>query len=137
MDTIDFKALEAELHGELVRVERWRRVVRVLSVVVYLLVFCWFMFVLFGGLLLARLGWDDYGMLTQTLLPVFIGLVVLSFLLSRSMASFQRQEAAATRRVMQAVVGGGQRTAGGKPPVHGVVRRSAVGCGDLRRDRIG
>lgn len=104
MDTIDFKALEAELHGELVRVERWRRVVRVLSVVVYSLVFCWFMFVLFGGMLLARLGWEDYGMLTQTLIPVFIGLVVLGFLLSRSMASFQRQEAAATRRVMQALM---------------------------------
>lgn len=68
MDTIDFKALETELHDELVRVKRWRRVVRVLSVVVYSLVFCWFMFVLFGGMLLARLGWEDYGMLTQTLI---------------------------------------------------------------------
>ena len=59
METIDFKALETELHGELVRVERWRRVVRVLSVVVYSLVFAWFMFVLFGGTLLARMGWHD------------------------------------------------------------------------------
>ena len=104
MDTINFKALETELHDELVRVKRWRRVVRVLSVVVYSLVFCWFMFVLFGGMLLARLGWEDYGMLTHTLIPVFIGLVVLSFLLSRSMASFRRQEAVAVRRVMQALV---------------------------------
>ena len=48
METIDFKALEAELHDELVRVERWRRVVRVLGVAVYSLVFGWFMFVLFA-----------------------------------------------------------------------------------------
>lgn len=106
METIDFKALEAELHDELVRVERWRRVVRVLGVAVYSLVFGWFMFVLFGGALLARLGWQDYGALTRTVVPVFIGLVVLSFALTRSLSAFRERETAAMRRAMQAMLPG-------------------------------
>ncbi|WP_300812512.1 DUF3137 domain-containing protein [uncultured Bacteroides sp.] len=106
METIDFKALEAELHDELVRVERWRRVVRMLGVAVYSLVFGWFMFVLFGGALLARLGWQDYGALTRTVVPVFIGLVVLSFALTRSLSAFRERETAAMRRAMQAMLPG-------------------------------
>ena len=62
MDMIDFKSLETELRDRLSRIDRWRRVVRALSVVVYLLVFAWLLFVLLGGMVLARLGWEDYDM---------------------------------------------------------------------------
>ena len=103
MDMIDFKSLEAELRDRLSRIDRWRRVVRALSVVVYLLVFAWLLFVLLGGMVLARLGWEDYDMLPRVIVPVFIGLVLLSFLLSYSLITFQNQECAAMRSVMQAL----------------------------------
>ena len=51
MDTIDFKKLSEQLRSELLRVNGWRKVVRTGSIAVYLFVFCWFMFVLFGGVI--------------------------------------------------------------------------------------
>ena len=56
MDTIDFKKLSEQLRSELLRVNGWRKVVRTGSIAVYLFVFCWFMFVLFGGALVSYIG---------------------------------------------------------------------------------
>ena len=50
MESIDFKSLSERLHTELSRVYFWQKIVRILSIIVYLFVFCWMMFVLFGGL---------------------------------------------------------------------------------------
>ena len=50
MESIDFKSLSERLRTELSRVYFWQKIVRILSIIVYLFVFCWMMFVLFGGL---------------------------------------------------------------------------------------
>ena len=60
MDTIDFKKLSEQLRSELLRVNGWRKVVRTGSIAVYLFVFCWFMFVLFGGALVSYIGLENY-----------------------------------------------------------------------------
>lgn len=64
METPDFDALARGLHADLVRVAGWRRVLRLLATVVYLFVFCWLVFVLLGGMLAARIGWENYSRLT-------------------------------------------------------------------------
>ena len=52
MESIDFRSLSERLRTELSRVYFWQKIVRILSIIVYLFVFCWMMFVLFGGCLL-------------------------------------------------------------------------------------
>lgn len=100
MAAIDFKALSERLRNELSRVNRWRRVVRALSIVVYLFVFCWMMFVLLGGYLAGYIGVENYSLMTQYILPVFMGFVVLNFAFSRSLMKFQQQESDIMRSVM-------------------------------------
>ena len=51
MESIDFRSLSERLRTELSRVYFWQKIVRILSIIVYLFVFCWMMFVLFGGYL--------------------------------------------------------------------------------------
>lgn len=69
MDTIDFKKLSEQLRSELLRVNGWRKVVRTGSIAVYLFVFCWFMFVLFGGALVSYIGLENYMQFTQYIIP--------------------------------------------------------------------
>lgn len=92
MDTIDFKKLSEQLHSELLRVNGWRKVVRTGSIAVYLFVFCWFMFVLFGGALVSYIGLEDYMQFTQYIIPVFIGFIVVNFVFTRCMTNFQERE---------------------------------------------
>ncbi len=103
MSTIDFKNLSQQLRAELSRVNNWRKIVRALSIVVYLFVFCWFVFVLFGGFLAERVGWENYSVITQYIFPVFIGFVVLNFAFSRSLVKFQEQENDIMRNIMSAM----------------------------------
>lgn len=103
MGTIDFKSLSQQLRAELSRVNNWRKTVRALSIVVYLFVFCWFMFVLFGGYLAVRMGWEDYSVITQYIIPVFAGFVVLNFAFSRSLMQLQEQENKIMRSIMSAM----------------------------------
>ena len=88
MDTIDFKKLSEQLRSELLRVNGWRKVVRTGSIAVYLFVFCWFMFVLFGGALVSYIGLENYMQFTQYIIPVFIGFIVVNFVFTRCMANF-------------------------------------------------
>lgn len=91
MDTIDFKKLSEQLRSELLRVNGWRKVVRTGSIAVYLFVFCWFMFVLFGGALVSYIGLENYMQFTQYIIPVFIGFIVVNFVFTRCMANFQER----------------------------------------------
>lgn len=52
MESIDFRSLSERLRTELSRVYFWQKIVCILSIIVYLFVFCWMMFVLFGAILL-------------------------------------------------------------------------------------
>ena len=45
MESIDFRSLSERLRTELSRVYFWQKIVRILSIIVYLFVFCWMMFV--------------------------------------------------------------------------------------------
>ena len=92
MDTIDFKKLSEQLRSELLRVNGWRKVVRTGSIAVYLFVFCWFMFVLFGGALVSYIGLENYMQFTQYIIPVFIGFIVVNFVFTRCMTNFQERE---------------------------------------------
>lgn len=100
METPDFDALAHSLHADLVRVTAWRRVVRLLTIVVYLFVFCWLVFVLLGGMLAARIGWENYSRLTTYIFPAFAGFVILNYMFSQAMLSFSRREHEAMRKVM-------------------------------------
>lgn len=100
MSTLDFKELSRQLHSELSHISIWRKFVRVLSTAVYIFVFCWLMFVLFGSLLLSKLGSDFYSQIMQYIAPAFIGFVVVNFIFSYSMMAFQKREAGAMNRIM-------------------------------------
>lgn len=100
MDTIDFKKLSEQLRSELLRVNGWRKVVRTGSIAVYLFVFCWFMFVLFGGALVSYIGLENYMQFTQYIIPVFIGFIVVNFVFTRCMANFQERESEAMQHIM-------------------------------------
>ena len=100
METPDFDALARGLHADLVRVAAWQRVLRLLATVVYLFVFCWLVFVLLGGMLAARIGWESYSRLTTYIFPAFAGFALLSYLLSQAMLGFSRREHEAMRKVM-------------------------------------
>ena len=100
MDTIDFKKLSEQLRSELLRVNGWRKVVRTGSIAVYLFVFCWFMFVLFGGALVSYIGLENYMQITQYIIPVFIGFIVVNFVFTRCMANFQERESEAMQHIM-------------------------------------
>lgn len=100
MNTIDFKKLSNQLHSELSQINVWRKIVRVLSISVYLFVFCWFMFVLFGSVLIANLGSEYYMQITQYIVPAFIGFVVVNFIFSHCMVAFQKRESEAMNRIM-------------------------------------
>ena len=99
----NFKDLSEQLHSKLSRVNIWRRIVRLLSIAVYLFVFCWFMFVLFGGVLLSLIGGEKYTLVTQYILPVFIGFAVVNFIFSRCNMAFQTQEIDAMRNIMSSL----------------------------------
>ena len=92
MESIDFKSLSERLRTELSRVYFWQKIVRILSIIVYLFVFCWMMFVLFGGYLVGYIGLENYSVVTQYIFPVFMGFIVLNFAFSRSLMKFQGQE---------------------------------------------
>lgn len=92
MESIDFRSLSERLRTELSRVYFWQKIVRILSIIVYLFVFCWMMFVLFGGYLVGYIGLENYSMVTQYIFPVFMGFIVLNFAFSRSLMKFQGQE---------------------------------------------
>ena len=100
MDTIDFKKLSEQLRSELLRVNGWRKVVRTGSIAVYLFVFCWFMFVLFGGALVSYIGLENYMQFTQYIIPVFIGFIVVNFVFTRCMTNFQERESEAMQHIM-------------------------------------
>lgn len=100
MKAIDFRSLSERLRTELYRVNFWRKVVRVLSIVIYFLVFCWMMFVLFGGYLAAYSGMGNNGVSIQYIVPVFMGFIVLNFIFSRSLMKFQQQEYDVMRSVI-------------------------------------
>ena len=91
MESIDFRSLSERLRTELSRVYFWQKIVRILSIIVYLFVFCWMMFVLFGGYLVGYIGLENYSMVTQYIFPVFMGFIVLNFAFSRSLMKFQGQ----------------------------------------------
>lgn len=103
MSIIDFKKLSKQLHNQLSQVNAWRRIVRMMSIVVYLFVFCWFMFVWFGGVLASYIGWENYMSFTQYILPVFMGFVVVNFMFSYCMISFQKRETKAMENIMSAL----------------------------------
>ena len=89
MESIDFRSLSERLRTELSRVYFWQKIVRILSIIVYLFVFCWMMFVLFGGYLVGYIGLENYSVVTQYIFPVFMGFIVLNFAFSRSLMKFQ------------------------------------------------
>lgn len=99
MSTIDFKSLSQQLRKELAQVNNWRRIVRALSIAVYLFVFCWLMFVLFGG----YLGWEDYSMMTQYIVLVFVGFVLLNSIFRRCLLKFREQENESMRHILSAL----------------------------------
>lgn len=99
----NFKDLSRQLHSKLSRVNNWRRIVRILSTVVYLFVFCWFMFVLFGNLLINYMGREQYTAMIQNIVPAFIGFVVVNFIFSRCMMSFMKQELEAMLHIMSSL----------------------------------
>lgn len=103
MNTPDFIGLSGQLHTKLSHVSNWRRVVRALSIAVYLFVFCWFMFVLFGSVIAHYIGWKNYTLVTQYIVPVFIGFAMVNFLLARCMMKFQSQETDAMHNIMSAL----------------------------------
>ena len=103
MSVINFKELSGQLHAELLRVYTWRRIMRILSIVVYLFVFCWFMFVLFGGALASYIGAEHFMQVTQYIVPVFIGFIAVNFIFSRCMMKFQEKELGAMRNIMSAM----------------------------------
>ena len=103
MESIDFKSLSERLRTELSRVYFWQKIVRILSIIVYLFVFCWMMFVLFGGYLVGYIGLENYSVVTQYIFPVFMGFIVLNFAFSRSLMKFQRQENDIMRSIMSAM----------------------------------
>lgn len=74
MESIDFKSLSERLRTELSRVYFWQKIVRILSIIVYLFVFCWMMFVLFGGYLVGYIGLENYSVVTQYIFPGFYGI---------------------------------------------------------------
>lgn len=100
MENIDFKKLSRQLHSELSKVNRLRKIVRILSIAVYVFVFCWFMFVWFGSVLASQIGWANYMQVTQYIMPVFMGFVVVNFAFSRCTMSFQKRESEAMSRIM-------------------------------------
>ena len=63
-------------------------------------VFCWFMFVLFGGALVSYIGLEDYMQFTQYIIPVFIGFIVVNFVFTRCMTNFQERESEAMQHIM-------------------------------------
>ena len=71
MESIDFKSLSERLRTELSRVYFWQKIVRILSIIVYLFVFCWMMFVLFGGYLVGYIGLENYSVVTQYIFPMY------------------------------------------------------------------
>ena len=81
--------LIVRLTPQLSRVYFWQKIVRILSIIVYLFVFCWMMFVLFGGYLVGYIGLENYSVVTQYIFPVFMGFIVLNFAFSRSLMKFQ------------------------------------------------
>lgn len=103
MESIDFKSLSERLRTELSRVYFWQKIVRILSIIVYLFVFCWMMFVLFGGYLVGYIGLENYSVVTQYIFPVFMGFIVLNFAFSRSLMKFQGQENDIMRSIMSAM----------------------------------
>ena len=103
MESIDFRSLSERLRTELSRVYFWQKIVRILSIIVYLFVFCWMMFVLFGGYLVGYIGLENYSVVTQYIFPVFMGFIVLNFAFSRSLMKFQRQENDIMRSIMSAM----------------------------------
>ena len=103
MESIDFRSLSERLRTELSRVYFWQKIVRILSIIVYLFVFCWMMFVLFGGYLVGYIGLENYSMVTQYIFPVFMGFIVLNFAFSRSLMKFQGQENDIMRSIMSAM----------------------------------
>lgn len=100
METIDFKCLSQQLRAELLKVNKWRKIVRVLSIAVYFFVFCWLIFVLFGGYMAGQPGWEGYGVVTQYVFPVFAGFVVLNFVFSRSLVKFREKENESMQHIM-------------------------------------
>lgn len=100
---MDFKSLSRQLRAELLKVNKWRKTVRVLSIAVYLFVFCWLLFVLLGGYLTRHVGWENYSMMTQYIFPLFIGFVVLNFVFSRSLVKFREKENESMRHIMAAM----------------------------------
>ena len=103
MSAINFKELSWQLHAELLRVYTWRRIMRYLSIVVYLFVFCWFMFVLFGGALASYIGAENFMQVTRYIVPVFVGFIAVNFIFSRCMMKFQEKEVDAMRSIMSAM----------------------------------
>lgn len=103
MESIDFRSLSERLRIELSRVYFWQKIVRILSIIVYLFVFCWMMFVLFGGYLVGYIGLENYSVVTQYIFPVFMGFIVLNFAFSRSLMKFQGQENDIMRSIMSAM----------------------------------
>ena len=103
MESIDFRSLSERLRTELSRVYFWQKIVRILSIIVYLFVFCWMMFVLFGGYLVGYIGLENYSVVTQYIFPVFMGFIVLNFAFSRSLMKFQGQENDIMRSIMSAM----------------------------------
>ena len=105
MESIDFRSLSERLRTELSRVYFWQKIVRILSIIVYLFVFCWMMFVLFGGYLVGYIGLENYSVVTQYIFPVFMGFIVLNFAFSRSLMKFQGQENDIMRSIIGAAYG--------------------------------
>ena len=103
MESIDFRSLSERLRTELSRVYFWQKIVRILGIIVYLFVFCWMMFVLFGGYLVGYIGLENYSVVTQYIFPVFMGFIVLNFAFSRSLMKFQGQENDIMRSIMSAM----------------------------------
>lgn len=74
---------------------------RVLSILVYTFVCCWFLFVPFGNFLSVYIGWENYMMtIQQYILPVFIGFIIVNFIFARCIIKFQEYETDAMRNVM-------------------------------------
>lgn len=97
------QSLSRQFRIDLLRVYKWRRIVRILSIVMYLFVFCWCLFVLFGGYFITYMDLEVERTVTQYIVPLFVGFIALNFLFTRSLAKFQEQENSLMRRSLSAL----------------------------------
>lgn len=97
--TVDFAVLSAQFDGVLQSIRRWRRVTRVLTVVVYTAVLVWFVYALAGVFIFTGEQADGGGP-WQLILVIFAVFVVVNFALSYCRITLNAKELQATRAII-------------------------------------